>query len=213
MVLLILILLSAGCVFPDDLSSLSDNGSAITPKSSSGQDDTPSPAMEAREDTAIISVKSEPLRQFIGTTFPRLTAAYSEIGISDQALDSRGIQNKALALEKLVLNITTTYNLDQSLPDNKNFPGLNAKEEIIFNKYRGYIHDLKEYASSLKQAVYWKNMQSDSYSLAEFRRYQDLSDLYKKQVITDIKKLEEYCRDWGYQYLGPRYMMEYSYQS
>lgn len=130
---------------------------------------------------------------------------------SDRALDAAGVQEKALSLETLVADITDTYHLAQSLPEKNMFPSLSSKEEVIFNKYAGFIRDLGFYASNLKQAVFWKNSDSSEASLGNYRRNQDLADNYGKKVITDIKTLDGYCKDWDFPYLNEKYVREYSF--
>jgi len=153
------------------------------------------------------------LRVFIEDTFPELTKAYMAIRTADRALDAAGIQEKALALETAINDLTDEYSLDRSLPEKNVFPGLTSKEEVIFNKYLGFIRSLGSYASSLKQAVYWKNAGTDAASLGNYRRYQDLADNYGKKVITDIKTLDGYCSEWGFPYLDKKYVREYSFSS
>jgi hypothetical protein len=156
---------------------------------------------------------STQLKDFIEKTFPKLTQAYMDIRKSEIALDAARIQENALVLETLVKDLTVEYNLNRSLPEKNMFPGLSTKEKFIVNNYIGFIHDLGLYASSLKEAVYWKNAGSDPTSLGNYRRNQDLADQYRKKVITDLKTLDEYCKEGGFPYLDNTYVREFSFTS
>lgn len=209
-------ILSSGCI-NQDLGSLSDSGPV--PVSTAGEPvvtmtQIPSSAEPVQKRVMTPDTPgSGQLRVFIEDTFPELTKAYMAIRTADRALDAAGIQEKALALETAINDLTDEYSLDQSLPEKNVFPGLTSKEEVIFNKYLGFIRSLGSYASSLKQAVYWKNAGTDAASLGNYRRYQDLADNYGKKVITDIKTLDGYCSEWGFPYLDKKYVREYSFSS
>jgi len=216
--LMIICILSSGCI-NQDLGSLSDNG-PIQPVPTTSSPVTEKPVMTKNLGEPVQERVMTPdtpgsmqLKAFIEKTFPELTKAYMDIRASDRALDAAGIQNKALALETLVQELTNEYHLDRSLPEKNVFPGLTSKEEVIFNKYLGFIRSLGLYASSLKQAVYWKNAGSDPSSLGNYRRNQDLADQYGKKVITDLKTLDGYCTEWGFPYLDKKYVREYSFTS
>ena len=209
-------ILSSGCI-NQDLGSLSDSGPVPV---STGEEQvaagtqTLSPAEPVQKRVMTPDTPaSNQLKVFIEDTFPELTKAYMAIRASDRALDAAGIQEKALALETMVKDLTDEYDLDRSLPEKNVFPGLTSKEEVIFNKYLGSIRSLGSYASNLKQAVYWKNAGTDAASLGNYRRYQDLADNYGKKVITDIKTLDGYCSEWGFPYLDKKYVREYSFTS
>ncbi|HOW05118.1 hypothetical protein [Methanospirillum hungatei] len=209
-------ILSSGCI-NQDLGSLSDSGPV--PVSTTGEMVvTPTqipPSAEPVQKRVMTpdTPGSGQLKAFIEDTFPELTKAYMAIRTADRALDAAGIQEKALALETAINDLTDEYSLDRSLPEKNVFPGLTSKEEVIFNKYLGFIRSLGSYASSLKQAVYWKNAGTDAASLGNYRRYQDLADNYGKKVITDIKTLDGYCSEWGFPYLDKKYVREYSFNS
>lgn len=209
-------ILSSGCI-NQDLGSLSDSGPV--PVSTAGEPvvtmtQIPSSAEPVQKRVMTPDTPgSGQLRVFIEDTFPELTKAYMAIRTADRALDAAGIQEKALALETAINDLTDEYSLDRSLPEKNVFPGLTSKEEVIFNKYLGFIRSLGSYASSLKQAVYWKNAGTDAASLGNYRRYQDLADNYGKKVITEIKTLDGYCSEWGFPYLDKKYVREYSFSS
>ena len=216
-IFLFVCILTSGCTIKKDLGSLSDNGSIIQP--SPGQN-----VVEKRATEIPITTETgiEPnrgleesgpvqLKGMMESTFPRLTNAYMEIRTADIALDAVKTQEKALALETLVKELTMQYHLDRSLPEKNIFPDLNTKEKFIINNYIGFIKDLGLYASNLKQAIYWKNSGDDTVSRANYRRYQDLSDQYEKKVVTDVKTLEGYCNEWNYPYLDTIYVTEYSF--
>jgi len=212
----IFILLS-GCI-NQDLGTLSDSGPSPVSSMQPAKDAIPansSPSSEPiyKQVMTPDTPGSAQLKVFIEDTFPQLTNAYMDIRASDRALDAAAIQDRALALENLVKDLTDEFHLDRSLPEKNVFPGLTSKEEVIFNKYLGFIRSLGAYASSLKQAVYWKNAGSDPASLGNYRRNQDLADQYGKKVVTDIKTLDGYCSEWGFLYLDKKYVQEYSYIS
>ncbi|HOJ96740.1 MAG TPA: hypothetical protein PK024_07905 [Methanospirillum sp.] len=215
-ILLLICILTSGCTHTD-LGNLSDNTPILVkttqpPKvQETNLPSAPEP-VQKRVMTHDIDASGR-LKGFIEDTFPKLTKAYVAIRASDRALDAAGVQEKALALENMVQDLTEEYHLDQSLPEKNVFPGLSSREEVIFNKYLGFIRSLGSYASSLKQAVYWKNAGTDPASLGNYRRYQDLTDNYGKNVITDIKTLDGYCTEWGFPYLDKKYMKEYSFTS
>lgn len=209
-------ILSSGCI-NQDLGSLSDSGPV--PVSTAGEPVVTMTPIHSSAEPVQKRVMtpdtpgSGQLRVFIEDTFPELTKAYMAIRTADRALDAAGIQEKALALETAINDLTDEYSLDRSLPEKNVFPGLTSKEEVIFNKYLGFIRSLGSYASSLKQAVYWKNAGTDAASLGNYRRYQDLADNYGKKVITEIKTLDGYCSEWGFPYLDKKYVREYSFSS
>lgn len=213
--LMVVCILSSGCM-DQDLGSLSDNGPVkpvitLTPVGEkSAEMNSAAEPVQKRVMTPDTPASAQ-LKGFMEETFPQFTKAYMDIRASDRALDAAGVQEKALRLEMLGADITDTYRLAQSLPEKNVFPGLSSKEEVIFNKYAGFIRDLGLYASSLKQAAFWKNSDSSEASLGNYRRNQDLADNYGKKVITDIKTLNGYCKDWGFPYLNEKYVREYSF--
>lgn len=216
--LLIFYVLLSGCI-NQDLGSLSDSGPE-KPVSTSQAEAIAKPAESTgtsehvqQPNSISDSSASVQLKGFIEKTFPQLTAAYVDIKKSGRALDAIGVQEKALAVETLVQDLTNEYHLDQSLPEKNVFPGLSSKEEVIFNKYLGYIRDLGQYAMYLKEAVYWKSMGSDPNAPGNYRRNQDLADQFGKKVVTDIQTLNEYAKEWGFLYLDDIYTREYSLTS
>lgn len=217
LILLVICIFLPGCI-NQDLGNLSDNGldSPILQNKSIAEE-KPVDILHTKNPDELAmgedNKASEKLKDFIKKTFPLLTSAYIEIRGSDRALDATGIQEKALALETLVKDITDEYGLDRTLPEKTLFPGLSTQEKVVLNNYIGFIRDLEQYGSNLKQAIYWKNVGSDSVSLGNYRRTQDLADNYKNKVVTDIKKLDEYSREWKIYVLDEKLIKEYSFIS
>lgn len=216
-IVLIICIILPGCI-DKDLGSLSDNGPDSPVLKKNHVEEVPPAGAETKEPVSGEKTPSEypavdNLKSFIQKTFPLLTSAYMDIRGSDRALDAAGVQEKALALETLVKDITNEYGLDRTLPEKSIFPGLTTQEKVVLNNYIGYIKDLEYYGSNLKQAIYWKNSGSDTTSLGNYRRTQDLADNYKKKVVTDIKKLDEYCKEWDISCLDEKLIKEYTFIS
>jgi len=213
LLMLVIYILLSGCI-NQDLASLSDSKPLIRETERHHTEEVTQIQSSTEQVQKRVMTPDTPasgkLKEFIEESFPRLTSAFMAIRSSTLALDAAGIQEKALALELLVKDLTDEYNLDRPLPEKNVFPGLTAREEVIFNKYLGFIRTIGSYASSLKQAVYWKSSGTDAASLGNYRRYQDLADNYQKKLGRDIKTLDSYCSDWGFPYLDKKFTREYS---
>jgi hypothetical protein len=155
--------------------------------------------------------KSSDMAGFISTSFPAITEKYIDIKKSRNALDWKKVQEQALSLQIQIQNLKKSYLLDVPNPEKTVFPNLNSREQIVFLKYVGYLHDMESYATNLKSAVYYQEKGGDSESLQTARRYQNLADQFEKQAIAEVKTISDYSADFKYTYINPVSVQAYRY--
>ncbi|HWQ68235.1 MAG TPA: hypothetical protein VN372_15365 [Methanospirillum sp.] len=150
------------------------------------------------------------LPTFIKQTFPTLTENYIAIKAARNALNDNEIQDQSLRLEQLIQNIRKTYQLERPNVEKRVFPGLDSKQEIIFNKYLGFMIDLEGYATNLKNAIYYKQIGGDPTAPMTASRYLGQAEQSEQKTIATVKTMVDYCKDFGYLYLDPVSAESYS---
>lgn len=162
---------------------------------------SPSPLMERAPD----------MDGFISTSFPKVTDVYTEIQQSRNALEWKAVQDQALSLQILVQDLKKTYQLEVPNPEKTVFPGLDSRQQIVFLKYLQYLNDMENFATNLKNAVYYQEKGSDPQSSQTARRYQNQADQFEKQAIAEVKTISDYCNDFRYTFLNPVTVQKYRY--
>lgn len=175
------------------------------------------PAAQAKEsvqETGVPSSKIErasDMGSFISSSFPEVTKLYGEIKKSNNALEWKSVQDQSLKLQILIQDLKKTYQLNTPNPEKKIFPGLDSRQEIIFLKYVRYLDDMENYATNLKNAVYYQEKGSDPQSAQTSRRFQGLADQFEKQAIAEVKTIGDYCKDFKYTFFNLKIADQYRY--
>jgi hypothetical protein len=156
-------------------------------------------------------VRASDMNSFISSSFPEVTDLYEEVKKSKNALEWKAVQDRSLELQILIQNLKKTYNLNTPNPEKNVFPGLDSKQEIVFLKYIRYLDDMENYATNLKNAIYYQERGSDPQSAQTSRRYQGLADQYEKQAIAGVKTISDYCRDFKYTFFDDDSVQQYRY--
>lgn len=151
------------------------------------------------------------METFISDSFPDVTGIYSEIKKSKNALEWKMVQDQSLQLQILVQDLKKTYQLNTPNPEQNVFPGLDNRQEIVFLKYVRYLDDMENYATNLKNAVYYQEKGSDPESAQTSRRYQGLADQFEKQAISEVKTISDYCTDFKYSFFDQEVANQYRY--
>ena len=148
---------------------------------------------------------------FIRETFPDLTFKYSAIRTAIHDLNWNEAQNKSLNLEDRIREIKNSYPVNAPDSEKSIYIGLDNKQRIVLDKYLGYINNLEQYAINQKNAIYYRTQSADLSAKGTAKRYQDLADEFEKKVVTDVRTLDEYCKEFKYDYLDSRSVDKYSF--
>jgi len=151
------------------------------------------------------------MEDFISSSFPEVTELYTSIKKAKNALEWKTVQDLALDLQILIQDYKKTYQLTDPNPEKKVFPGLDSRQEIVFLKYINYLDDMENYATNLKNAVYYQEKGSDPQSAQTSRRYQGLADQFEKQAIATVKTISDYSQDFKYTFFDPKLSAQYRY--
>lgn len=221
------LILSCGCTKQGEMNVISETqaGETVAPEEIStpaamvtpGTVTDPSSAIQPVDSSTDTEFEKKTLErasrmdEFIATSFPKVTELYTSIKKAKNALEWKTVQDVALDLQILIQDYKKTYQLTGPNPEKKVFPGLDSREEIVFLKYINYLDDLENYATNLKNAVYYQEKGSDPQSAQTSRRYQGLADQFEKQAIAEVKTISDYSKDFKYTFFDPKVSAQYRY--
>lgn len=230
LIVLICLLLLAGCITnlpdntkvsaPEIVHEVSTQTSAIQtgiPVQTLAEQSTSAPLAETSLVQASETKDSPQMEResdmggFISASFPKVTELYIDIKKSRNALEWKQVQEKALKLQVLIQDLTKTYRLNIPNPEKNVFKGLDSREQIVLLKYLQYLDDMESYATNLKNAVYYQEKGSDPQSAQTSLRYQGQADQFEKQMITEVKTISDYCKDFKYTFLNQEMVREYRF--
>lgn len=175
-------------------------------------DSSPKQANDVLEEPVSNTIsKASDMDGFIRSTFPEITASYTEIKKSRDALEWKKVQDHSQKLQTLIQDYQKTYHLDLPNPEKVVFAGLDSRQQIVLLKYLRFLQDMESYATNLKNAVYYQEKGTDPQSAQTSRRYQNLADQFEKQSIAGVKTISEYAADFKYTFIDPDLAGVYRY--
>lgn len=171
-ILVVFCIISAGCssksLFKEKPeNSLPKNTTNTTSSSSlSLPNPTPLPVSQITQTVSQNDISDEyiELGLFIAQTLSNISPIYQEVRDSYAIEDYEGLSKAALKLQRFTENIRDSYFTEEKDPYLEKFGKLTEKEQIIMNKFYGYLSKLYKFSTSLQTPLSYIKEDPSKYS-------------------------------------------------